>query len=76
MKTNGEKGENWLLIKEKDGYAKNSEGISRFKRSVRSGRSMADINEDEYAKNPFDKVEVQLANSLTKRRAATNGYMR
>lgn len=61
MKTDGEKGENWLLIKEKDGYAKNSEGISRFKRSVRSGRSMADINADECAKNPFDKVEVQLA---------------
>lgn len=41
-----EEQENWLLIKEKDGYAKKDDGISTFKRSVRTGRTMSEIEKE------------------------------
>ncbi len=58
------KNENWLLLKEKDEFAKNSDGIAEFDTSIRSGRSMAEIEEgqrEKTSKNPFDSADVQLA---------------
>ncbi len=52
--------EPWLLIKERDGYAKNTAGISRFSRGIRSGKSMAEISESG-KKNPFAQINVMLA---------------
>lgn len=62
----GEAEKNWLLLKEKDDYAKTADGISEFATSVRTGRTMAEIEEgkDEklnITKNPFNKIDVQLA---------------
>ena len=41
----GETKNNWLLIKEKDEYAKNNEVISKFTVSVRTGRTMKEIED-------------------------------
>ncbi|SBW11190.1 DNA ligase D [uncultured Eubacteriales bacterium] len=60
----GDGGENWLLLKEKDGYANTGNGISEFNTSIRTGRTMVEIEngEDEKViKNPFDRIDVQLA---------------
>ncbi|MGC7872012.1 DNA ligase D [Desulfosporosinus sp. SYSU MS00001] len=60
----GEKQENWLLLKERDEYAKTSNGISQYSSSIKSGRTMTEIEEGEDAKstsNPFSKTGVQLA---------------
>ncbi len=60
----GEKRNNWLLIKEKDEYAKASDGISEFTTSVRTGRAMQEIEEgkdEKLTKNPFSTTDVQLA---------------
>ncbi len=43
VKMKSQNGEPWLLIKEKDEFAKTAAGISRFTRGVRTGRSMAEI---------------------------------
>ena len=62
-KEDGEK-DNWLLLKEKDEYTKTEDGIARFDTSIRTGRTMQDIEagKDEVAaKNPFDSAAVQLA---------------
>lgn len=56
--------DNWLLLKEKDAYAKPGGGIDLYTTSIRTGRTMTEIekNEDEkWIKNPFDSVDVQLA---------------
>lgn len=52
--------EPWLLIKEKDGYAKKTAGISRFTRGVRSHKTMNEISR-EGSVNPFKSVQVMLA---------------
>lgn len=60
----GEASDNWLLLKEKDEYAKDEEGISEFTSSIRTGRTMAEIEEgqgEKFVKNPFSRVYVQLA---------------
>lgn len=62
----GEADNSWLLLKEKDDYAKAENGISEFTASIRTGRTMTEIDEGEYAKvnaarNPFGKITVQLA---------------
>lgn len=60
----GETKDNWLLLKEKDEYAKNGDGISEFTTSIRTGRTMTGIEEGEdekNAKNPFSAADVQLA---------------
>lgn len=60
----GETKENWLLLKEKDEFVKTEDGISEFTTSIRTGRTMKEIEagEDEkITKNPFEKTEVQLA---------------
>jgi len=59
-----EDGENWLLIKEKDEYTQEGDGISEFVTSVRTGRTVQEIEtgqDEKNDKNPFDKTEVQLA---------------
>ncbi|MGO1470183.1 MAG: DNA polymerase ligase N-terminal domain-containing protein [Tissierella sp.] len=38
--------EMWLLIKERDDYAKESAGISHFKTSIRTGRTMDEIENE------------------------------
>ncbi len=53
-------GEPWLLIKERDGYAKKTAGIRRFSRGVRSGKSMSEIT-NSGAANPFQEADVMLA---------------
>lgn len=60
----GERDVNWLLIKEKDDYVRADAGIDGFDTSVRTGRTMDEIarGEDEaFAANPFDHVDVELA---------------
>jgi bifunctional non-homologous end joining protein LigD len=60
----GETQDNWLLLKEKDEYSKDEEGMSEFTTSIRTGRTMAEIEEEQdekFIKNPFNKADVQLA---------------
>ncbi|TGE39196.1 DNA ligase D [Desulfosporosinus fructosivorans] len=60
----GETQDNWLLLKEKDEYAKTAEGISELTTSIRTGRTMMEIEEGEeekITKNPFSSTDVQLA---------------
>ncbi len=72
LKNSRERGEPWLLIKEKDAYAKDTAGISRFTRSVRSGKSMEEIARGG-SENPFSEAEVMLAR-LTDRLPQTAGW--
>lgn len=51
--------DNWLLIKEKDEFAKKSSGISKFKTSIKSGKTITQIAKNNV--NPFSKVDVELA---------------
>ncbi|WFR59020.1 DNA ligase D [Anaerocolumna sp. AGMB13025] len=60
----GETQDNWLLLKEKDEYVQTSDGISEFTTSIRTGRTMKEIEEGEeekITKNPFQNAVVQLA---------------
>lgn len=60
----GEKKTNWLLLKERDEYTKSENGIADYTTSIRTGRSMAEIEEghgDKVIKNPFGRIDVQLA---------------
>ena len=72
MNAKAEKPEkNWLLIKEKDQYTQKQNGISEFITSIRTGRAMDEIKEGKFvdtvgSKNPFDKVDVQLAKLVNK----------
>jgi bifunctional non-homologous end joining protein LigD len=59
----GDAKNNWLLLKEKDEFV-NTGGILGFTTSIRTGRTLEEINageSDKFARNPFSKVEVQLA---------------
>ncbi len=65
----GEEKDNWLLLKEKDEYVKTEDGISEFDTSIRTGRTMEEIQRGEGEKitrNPFEKVEAQLAKLVNK----------
>jgi bifunctional non-homologous end joining protein LigD len=56
--------DNWLLIKEKDDYALDKDGISLFTTSIRTGRAMKEIEEGKEVynvKNPFEFTSVQLS---------------
>ncbi len=60
----GETKENWLLLKEKDEYTKADDGITQFTTSIRTGRTMAEIEqgqEGKLPKNPIAHADVQLA---------------
>ena len=67
---------NWLVIKDRDEFAKDEDGISHFKTSVKSGRTSHEIERGiegvkknckhfdknfEVKKNPFQQVDVKLA---------------
>ncbi|MDD3654624.1 MAG: DNA ligase D [Desulfotomaculaceae bacterium] len=59
----GDTKENWLLLKEKDGYAQSDSGISGFVTSIRTGRTMAEIeagDDEKVIRNPFERAGVQL----------------
>ncbi len=60
MKGERERGEPWLLIKEKDAFARPYAGIGKFSRSLHSGRTFAEIG-SAYRSNPFSQAEVMLA---------------
>ncbi len=65
----GEKKDNWLLLKEKDEYANTPIDISALTTSVRTGRTMTEIAEgadDKNTKNPFSSTDVQLAKLVDK----------
>jgi len=56
--------DNWLFLKEKDEYTKAALEISQFTTSIRTGRTMTEIEEgtdDKNSKNPFRSTGVQLA---------------
>lgn len=60
----GESGDNWLLLKEKDEYVQACDGIREFSTSIRTGRTMAEIEngyDEKITKNPFMRADVQLA---------------
>jgi bifunctional non-homologous end joining protein LigD len=60
----GEANNNWLLLKEKDDFAETAAGISEFATSVRTGRTMAEIEAgvaEKITRNPFCQAQVQLA---------------
>ncbi|WFA09318.1 DNA ligase D [Tissierella sp. Yu-01] len=60
----GDTKDNWLLLKEKDEYVKTTDGISEYITSVRTGRTMTEIEKGEDEKitrNPFNETDVQLA---------------
>lgn len=64
-----EKENNWLLLKDKDEYAQSADGISDFTTSIRTGRTMEEIEketEEKFTCNPFEKTEVQLAKLVGK----------
>lgn len=61
--------DDWLLLKEKDEYIKTETGISEFLTSIRTGRTMDEIEagkDDSFAKNPFASAKVQLAKLVRK----------
>lgn len=63
-KKEGEDKDSWLFLKEKDEYAGNDDGISEYNTSIRTGRTMEEIErgEDEkFIKNPFYMIQPQLA---------------
>lgn len=65
----GENKDNWILLKEKDEYAKDHDGLDGFAVSVRTERTMEEIERNaqkEMPKNPFDAAEVQLAKMVNK----------
>ncbi len=65
-----EKDSNWLLIKEKDQYAKPEEGISQFTESVRTARTMEEI-ENNFVVKPAKKAK-QKNTSAQKENARIN----
>ena len=70
----GESKENWLLLKEKDDYVKSDDGIKEYTTSIRTGRTMTEIEEgqdEKISKNPFASADVQLAKLV---KAVPEGY--
>jgi bifunctional non-homologous end joining protein LigD len=64
FRTAEDEGANWLLIKEKDDYAREDAGIASCTTSIRTGRTMDEIASGADvipASNPFRKADVQLA---------------
>ena len=60
LKTKSDKSkDNWLLIKEKDDYVKDHDGISDLNTSIRSGRTIKEIEEgkeEKLTKNTFKAI--------------------
>ncbi len=69
LKQDKDNKKNWLLIKEKDKYAMDNDGISEYMTSVRTNRTMNEITENKEAIKislPFEKTKVQLAKLVEK----------
>lgn len=49
----------WLLIKEQDEYVRKSSGISKFKTSIKSSKTISELNS--MTKNPFSNPNLELA---------------
>ncbi|MBP1924421.1 bifunctional non-homologous end joining protein LigD [Sedimentibacter acidaminivorans] len=65
----GERSTSWLLLKEKDEYVKSVDGISEFNTSIRTGRTMIEIEagqDEKITRNPFSVADVQLAKLVNK----------
>ena len=65
----GETKVNWLWLKEKDEYAQQETGIATFTTSIRTGRSMEEIEagaEVRITRNPFNRADIQQAKLVTK----------
>jgi hypothetical protein len=70
--------ENWLLIKEKDDYALPDSGIEKYNTSIRTGRTMEEIEEGREAgglHNPFEHTGVQLAKLVARAPEGGDGSM-
>lgn len=55
--------DNWILLKERDEYVKITDGISEFITSIRTGRTMDEIekgDDEKIRRNPFYRADVQL----------------
>lgn len=64
-----ESNHNWLLIKERDDFARTESGFSGNEESIRTGRSMDEIARDSserLTRNPFHHAAVQLAKLVSK----------
>lgn len=64
LKSREEGKENWLLLKEKDEYARSDSGITEYTTGIRTGRTMKEIEEgrdEKTVRNPFSWADVQLA---------------
>ncbi len=60
----GDTKDNWLFLKEKDEHVETTDGISEFTTSIRTGRTMAEIEVgqgEKIKRNPFSMADVQLA---------------
>ncbi|HZK16713.1 MAG TPA: DNA ligase D [Anaerolineaceae bacterium] len=57
IRSDKEKDDNWLLIKEKDEYAREQSGIEEFETSVSSGRTMEEISQGGDAKESGSDAE-------------------
>lgn len=69
VKLKEENEDNWLMIKENDEFVKTDDGISHFVTSIKTGRTMQEIESDEdltTKKNPFQKVDVKLCTMVKK----------
>ncbi len=65
----GDTKENWLFLKERDDYANKGFDIEQFNTSIRTGRTMEEIElgeEDKINRNPFSQADVQLAKLASK----------
>lgn len=63
LKEDKGKQENWLLLKEKDKFVKNDNGIDKYITSIKTARTMIEIEKGEdkkFIKNPINNVDVQL----------------
>jgi bifunctional non-homologous end joining protein LigD len=67
-----ERQENWLLIKERDAYAKTTAGISGYAKSVRTARTMKQIEKAEYEPLTENKKSKPNADGSDKRGTAKN----
>ncbi|NLY45825.1 MAG: DNA ligase D [Tissierella sp.] len=60
----GDTKDNWLFLKEKDEYANTPFELSQFNTSIRTGRTMVEIEEgkdEKFTRNPFSRADSQLA---------------
>ncbi|MDR7870438.1 MAG: DNA ligase D [Tissierellaceae bacterium] len=64
----GDTKDNWIFLKEKDEYANMTVDLSQFNTSIRTGRTMEEIEsgeDDKITRNPFTYTDVQLPKLVT-----------